>query len=87
MLSRIPNVMQLCVATHHKRYFFLLSLLSLSGCATFSQDGGFNAVQKTTQQYIQQTPVGQILRRSKTPTQRKWKLCSKHHSVRKMLSK
>lgn len=57
MLFCIPSATQFCVAKQYKRYFFLLSLLGLSGCATFSQDGGFNAVQKTTQQYIQQTPV------------------------------
>ena len=35
----------------------LLLPLILSGCATFSADGGFSAVEKSTQQYIKQKPV------------------------------
>jgi outer membrane protein TolC len=35
---------------------FLFALM-LSGCATFSQDGGFNRVEETTQSYIKQKPV------------------------------
>ena len=35
----------------------LLLPLILSGCATFSADGGFGAVEKSTQQYIKQKPV------------------------------
>lgn len=31
--------------------------LALSGCATFSEDGSFTAIQNTTQQYIKQKPV------------------------------
>jgi outer membrane protein TolC len=37
--------------------FFSILLLSVSGCASFSNDGGFNAVQKTTQQHLKQTAV------------------------------
>ena len=35
----------------------LLLPLMLSGCATFSTDGGFGTVEKSTQQYIQQKPI------------------------------
>ena len=35
----------------------LLLLLILSGCATFSADGGFGVVEKSTQQYIKQKPI------------------------------
>ena len=35
----------------------LLLPLLLAGCATFSQDGGFNSVEKTTQNYIKQKPI------------------------------
>ena len=35
---------------------FLLPLL-LAGCATFSADSGFDAVEKTTQKFIKQKPV------------------------------
>lgn len=45
------------VAYYHKALLYLLCLLGLAGCATFSEDGGFNEVQKTTQRYIKQTPV------------------------------
>ena len=45
------------VARYHKALLYFLCLFSLAGCATFSQDGGFNEVQKATQRYIQQTPV------------------------------
>ena len=37
--------------------FALLLPLILVGCATFSPDGGFNSVEKTTQNYIKQKPV------------------------------
>jgi hypothetical protein len=35
----------------------LLLPLLLASCATFSQDGGFNHVEKTTQSYIKQKPI------------------------------
>ena len=35
----------------------LLLPIILSGCATFSADGGFGAVEKTTQTYIKQKPI------------------------------
>ena len=35
----------------------LLLPLILSGCATFSEDGGFGAVEKTTRDYIKQKPI------------------------------
>jgi len=35
----------------------LLMPLLLAGCATFSADGGFGAVEKSTQQYIKQKPI------------------------------
>ena len=35
----------------------LLLPLVLSNCATFSLDGGFNSVEKTTQNYIKQKPI------------------------------
>ena len=35
----------------------LLLPLILSGCATFSPDGGFEAIEKTTQNYIKQKPI------------------------------
>jgi outer membrane protein TolC len=35
----------------------LLLPLLLAGCATFSPDGGFNGVEKTTQNYIKQKPI------------------------------
>jgi outer membrane protein TolC len=35
----------------------ILLPLILSGCATFSSDGGFGAVEKSTQQYIKQKPI------------------------------
>jgi outer membrane protein TolC len=45
------------VATYHQAIIYLLCLFGVAGCATFSEDGGFNTVQKTTQRYIAQTPV------------------------------
>ena len=35
----------------------LLLPLLLAGCATFSPDGGFNSVEKTTRNYIKQKPI------------------------------
>lgn len=40
-----------------RRFIYLSILLSLSGCANFSQDHGFSSVQKTVQQQIGQTPL------------------------------
>jgi len=52
---------RLLVANHTKRLACLIIslpvLLMLSGCATFSQDGGFSLVEKKTQSYIRQKPV------------------------------
>ena len=39
------------------RPIVLLLPLLLTGCATFSADGGFGAVEKSTQQYIKQKPI------------------------------
>jgi outer membrane protein TolC len=39
-----------------KSLAILMSLL-LAGCATFSADGGFGVVEKSTQQYIKQKPI------------------------------
>ena len=39
------------------RPIVLLLPLILSGCATFSADGGFGTVEKSTQQYIKQKPI------------------------------
>lgn len=47
---------QATVATLNKIFYCIL-VFSLSGCATFSDDGGFSVVQKSTQQHIKQTPV------------------------------
>ena len=35
----------------------LLLPLVLASCATFSLDGGFNSVEKATQNYIKQKPI------------------------------
>ncbi len=40
-----------------RKIFLSMTMLGLSSCATFSDDGGFDAVQKATQQHIKQTPV------------------------------
>jgi outer membrane protein TolC len=50
-------LLQRTVAIYFKALMCLICLLALAGCATFSQDGGFNEVQKTTQRYIKQNPV------------------------------
>ena len=42
--------------TLNKHITFLLPFV-LAGCATFSTDGGFSAVEKTTQNYIKQKPI------------------------------
>lgn len=41
-------------ATYYPPIVLLMAALLLSGCATFSKDGGLNQVKQTTQQYIQQ---------------------------------
>lgn len=41
-------------ATYYPPIVLLMAALLLSGCATFSKDGGLNHVKQTTQQYIQQ---------------------------------
>lgn len=49
--------MQQLIVAIAQKVFLCAGLLVLGGCVTFSEDGGFNAVQTTTQQYINQKPV------------------------------
>jgi outer membrane protein TolC len=49
--------MQQTIVAIFNKSFIGLFILSLTGCATFSKDGGFSDVQSSTQQYIKQKPV------------------------------
>lgn len=51
------NFKHYCVATHYPHFMPLVTALLLSGCATFSKDGGFDNVKQTTQQHINQEIV------------------------------
>lgn len=48
------NFKRQSAATYYPPIVLLMAALLLSGCATFSKDGGLNQVKQTTQQYIQQ---------------------------------
>ncbi len=45
------------LAKINRKLICLSVLIGLTGCANFSLDHGFNAVQKTVEQHIQQTPL------------------------------
>jgi outer membrane protein TolC len=49
--------MQHLYVVFYTRMLGALLVLNLSGCVTFSEDGGFKVVQQTTAQSIKQTPV------------------------------
>ena len=51
------NFKHYSVATHYLHLMPLMTALLLSGCATFSKDGGFDNVKQTTQQHIKQEIV------------------------------